>query len=195
MQTQRARTPIKKVRLTITLAKLRAHDPNGSWWDTLIKSLPANYPETKPINLLHILKSNGVQHMIWALRAAQDKPKLRVAMCADMAARVLKLYEAKYPDDKRPRDCIKACRQFVHGKITLSALKKTYHDTDADGYAALYAAAVDAADYAYIAVYAAADATPAAAYVVGVAAVAGAGAGAYAAERKAQARIIRKYLK
>ena len=152
-------TTIKKIRLTTTLAKLRKHSPCASGWGTLLQSLPADYPETKPINLLHILKSNGVQDMMWALRAATpDKPKLRVSMCADMAARVLKYYEARYPDDKRPRDCIHACRQFVRGKITLTLGKA----------AATATAAADAATNA--------DA-------------------AYAAERKAQAEIIRKYLK
>ena len=176
-------TTIKKIRLTTTLAKLRKHSPCASGWATLLKSLPADYPQDKPINLLRILKSNGVQDMMWALRAATpDKPKLRVAMCADMAARVLKYYEARYPDDKRPRECIQACRQFVRGKITLdlrrSRRRRHAYAAAYATYAAAYAAA--AADAAYAAAYAAAAAS--------------ANAAPYAAERKAQAEIIRKYL-
>jgi len=133
-----------KIRLTTTQRAIKAASPCASGWAMLLKSLPSDYPQDKPINLLHILKSNSVQDMMWALRAATPcTPKLRVAMCADMAERVLKIYEAKCPRDKRPRDCIKACRQFVRGKITFKQLK----------------------------------------------------AAAAAAERKAQARIIRQYLK
>jgi hypothetical protein len=154
--------PIQKTQLTTTLALLKQHGACASGYKTLLASLPAHYPKDKPISLLHILKSNGVQDMMWALRATkQDKPKVRVAICADMAARVLLHYEARYPDDKRPRECINACRQFVRGTITLKTLKKT----NAAAYAAAYAA--NAAAYA----------------------------AAYATERKAQARIIRKYLR
>jgi Imm-5 like putative immunity protein len=176
--------PIKKTQLTTTLALLKQHNACFSGYKTLRASLPAQYPEDKPISLLHILKSNGVKDMMWALRATkQDNPKVRVAICADMAARVLKHYEARYPDDKRPRDCIKACRQFVRGKITLETLQKAAADAAYAAYAADAAAyAADAAAYAADAAYAAADAAYAA-YA------------AYAAERKAQERIIRKYLR
>ena len=202
---------IEKVRLTTTITKLREHQPCSDGWATLLKSLPADYPDTKPINLLHILKSNGVQDMMWALRAATpDLPKLRVAICADMAARVLKYYEARYPDDKRPRDCIKACRQFVRGKITLTLGKAAATATaaSADATATAYAASAAAAYAAYAAgnaayaagnaAYAAsADATAYAAYAASADATAAGNAyddTAAATERKAQARIIRKYL-
>ena len=111
---------IKKIRLTTTLTLLEHHGPCASGWATLINSLPTDQPNDKPINLLHILKSNGVDDMVWALRAATpDLPKLRVAICADMAARVLKHFQNRYPNDKRPRESVKACRQFVRGKISL----------------------------------------------------------------------------
>ncbi len=111
-----------KITLTTTVAALRAHHPCATGWATLLKSLPADYPHDKPINLLHILKSNGVQDMMWALRATDSTPQLRVAMCADMAKRVLSLFEARHPDNPRPRECITACRHFVRGAITQQQL-------------------------------------------------------------------------
>jgi hypothetical protein len=173
--------PIKKT-LTTTLALLKQHGACASGYKILLASLPANYPQDKPISLLHILKSNGVQDMMWALRATtQDEPEVRVAICADMVARVLKHFEARHPNDKRPRDCIEACRLFVRGKISLEALRKTAY-ADYAAYAAY--AAVDA-DYAAYAAYAAVDAAYAAyaAYAAGI-----------EKERAAQARIIRKYI-
>ncbi len=129
-----------KTRLTTTLADLRKHNPCAEGWATLLKSLPTDTPQDKPVNLLHILKSNGVQDMMWALRAATpDKPKLRVAMCADMAARVLKRFETKYPEDKRPRHCIEACRKFVRMEITQAELRVTADATNAVN-ASVYAA-------------------------------------------------------
>ena len=162
---------IKKVRLTTTLAALKAQHPCLSGWERLLKSLPARYPKHAPINLRHILKSNGVDDMMWALRAATpDLPKLRVAICADMAARVLKHFQKRYPNDKRPRECIKACRQFVRGKISLATLAKAANAASAAADAPNLAAndVSTASVAAYAAADAAANAAANAAYVADV---------------------------
>jgi hypothetical protein len=59
--------------------------------------------------LLHILESNGVQDALWALRAS-NKPEVARFIAADLAEHVLPIFEAKYPDDKRPRKAIKVAR-------------------------------------------------------------------------------------
>lgn len=198
--------PIKKTRMTTTLALLKQRRACARGYKTLLESLPANYPQDQPINLLHILKSNGVQDMMWALRATeQNEPKVRVAICADMVARVLKHFEARYPDDKRPRDCINACRLFVRGKISLEALQRAAYAIYAiytTVYAGAYAGAYTNVYASAYAAYAAADAailtTSAADAADKAAYAAAADKGAYIAalgkERAAQARIIRKYL-
>lgn len=68
-----------------------------------------------------------------------DDRKILVSIAADCAERVLPIYEKKYPDDKRVRDCIAMCRMWVKGKATDDELR----------------AAVDAAAYAADAAYAA----------------------------------------
>ncbi|MHB8413984.1 MAG: putative immunity protein [Acidiferrobacteraceae bacterium] len=182
-----------KIQLFTTLSELRYHLPCDSGWRTLLASLHYDYPHDAPINLLHILESNGVQDTMWALRATRAPAQLRVAICADMAESVLPIWERYYPTDTRPHECIDACRQFVLGTLPLDQLRRTGYRTYA-AYAA--SAAASAASAAASAVHAAAAAA-AAAYAAASAAYAASAAAsaAYAgAERKAQAVILRKYL-
>ena len=157
-----------KYRLTTTLALLKEKGACTDGYRKLLKSLPAKWADDKPINLLRVLKSNGVQDMCWCFRATvEDSTIPRVLIVADFAQSVLKYFTAKYPNDDRPAKAIQAARDFAAGKISLQDCK-------------------NAAAYAAYAAYAAAyDAYPAA-YA------------AYAArqkERAKQARIIRKWLK
>ena len=57
---------------------------------------------------------------------------------ADCADHVLPIFEKKYPEDKRPREAIKAARAFARGEISFEILNKA-------AYAAAYAAADAAA--------------------------------------------------
>ena len=104
-----------------------------------------------------------------------------VALAADMAERVLPLWEAVYPADGRPRQAIAAARQSAHGApFTATAA------AHAAAHAAAYAAdayAADAADAAYAASAAAHAAYAATAHArAATAAYAGATAAAYAAD-------------
>jgi len=71
-------------------------------------------------------------------------------IAADFAEHVLPLFEAKHPDDERPRKAIDAARAFVRGEITKEQLDAAW--------AAARAAAGAAADAARAAAWAAADA-------------------------------------
>ena len=95
---------------------------------------------------------------------------------ADCAENVLHIFEAKFPDDDRPRTVIQAARAFARGEIGLREMQRA---ADA-AYAATYAA--DAAAYATDATHAAAHAADAA-Y-----------AATHAAERKWQTERLREYL-
>ena len=82
------------------------------------------------------------------------------------AKQVLPIFENKYPNDSRVRDCIEATERFLNDNETLENLKVFRDAAYAayDDYAAVYAAYAGADDDAYAASYAAAAAYAAAAY-------------------------------
>jgi hypothetical protein len=109
------------------------------------------------------LKNISHSDKLWVAFRLIPKDNIKLA-CADIAESVLHIFEAKYPDDKRPRLAIEAARR---GNAVADA--------------AAYAAAADAAAYAAANAYAdAADAADAAANAAYVAADAAANAAAYA---------------
>ena len=61
------------------------------------QSLGAKWPHEKPINLLRVLKSNGVQDMLWCIRATiEPYADFRLHLCgmyADFAESVLPMFE------------------------------------------------------------------------------------------------------
>ena len=89
-------------------------------------------------------------------------------LCVILVYIVLPIYENKYPNDLRVRECLESIQLFKDGKITIDELKKK---RDAAAAAAAYAAAADAAAYAAAAdaaaAYAAADAAADAADAAG----------------------------
>ena len=106
--------------LYTTLALLRKADACNAGLATLTASLPKTQSEDKNISLAHILKSNGLQHAIWALGATTvDGKRYAQRMAIDFALECLPYFEKQYPDDKRPRTAIEAAGLFLDGKITL----------------------------------------------------------------------------
>jgi len=163
------------MKLTTTLAKIRACSPCTSGWQTLLKHLGKTEADNDEINLLTILKSNGVQDMLWCLRATnEDSKKIASQLAIEFAEQALPIFEKRYPNDKRPRNAIQGARDYLAGKIDLATLR----NLRAYAYAAY--AAYAAAAYAAYAAYAAADAD-ADAYAAAAAAAADADAAAYAA--------------
>jgi hypothetical protein len=69
---------------------------------------------------------------------------LRLFAC-DCAEHVLGIFEAKYPEDKRPRDCIATARRFASGEATEQELAAA-RDAAWDARDATLAAAGDARD-------------------------------------------------
>ena len=113
---------IKKVRLTTTIALLRKHSACESGYRKLLKSLGAKWPADKPINLLRVLKSNGVDDMTWCFRATeQNCDKVARLIAADFAESVLKHFTKEHPNDNRPALAIKAARAFANGRIDAAA--------------------------------------------------------------------------
>ena len=96
---------------------------------------------------------------------------MRLFAC-DCAERVLHIYEAKYPSDKRVRNCIEGARDYANGKIPIEKIRElraaavTAYAATAYAAAAAAGAAAHAAYAAHAAhtVYAAHTAYAAAAY-------------------------------
>ena len=144
------------MKLQTTLAIIRQHRPCTSGWENLLRHLGPNYPQDKVIDFGTILESNGLDGALWGLRAVlpeQEKDRDRLARlfaCA-RAESVLHIWEAKFPDDKRPREIIAVARRFALGQATQEELSAA----GAAGAAALAAAGEVAGDAAWAAAWAA----------------------------------------
>ena len=110
--------------LYTTLELLRKNSACSLGMETLIASLPKSHTEDKRVSLAHILKSNGLEHALWALRATTvDGRKYAARMAIDFASECLANFEKVYPDDKRPRSAVEAAGLFLDGKLTLQELE------------------------------------------------------------------------
>ena len=142
------------------------------WW---MKNKESN-PEKLALKLLD---ADYFDWASWMLTECFDKTQnIKYAIFA--AEQVIGIYEAKYPDDNRPRKAIEAAKVYLSNPTTDAA---AYAAANA-AYAAAYAAADAAADAAAYAAYAAANAAYAAADAAAYAAADAADA-AYAAARAA----------
>ena len=211
----------KKYRLTTTLNLLKQHRACPDSYRKLVKSLGAEWPPDKPINLLRVLKSNGVQDMCWCFRATIEDSTIPLVLCAaDFAESVLKYFMASFPCNHRPAQAIATARNFILGKIVAAPaaaeaaawaaaeaaarfpprISSARVAAEAAARAAAWSAsaAVDvaagaAARVTASAVGCAARAAAGAAWAAAPA-IAGAAGAAEAVEIKKQARIIRKWL-
>jgi hypothetical protein len=134
-------------------------------------------------------ESNTISDCLWFVRKQSlndDRKKDLQFLAIEFAERVLPIFEARYPDDNRPRTAIETAKLYLSGESTLYALKEARTATFAAAANAAACAAYAAAAAAAAAAYAAADAADPdadAADAAAVAAAAAANAAAYAAER------------
>ena len=85
----------------------------------LKKSLPKNHSDDDLIPLTHIIKSNGLDDCLWALRATiEDNEYLSRSFAIWCARQSLQYWQAAYPDDNRVRDCIDTAERFNDGIAT-----------------------------------------------------------------------------
>ncbi len=101
-----------------------------------------------PIPLDKVLEVCGLGNTLWALRIVLEPvgKEIRLFAC-DCAQRVLPLFEAKYPDDKRPRQAIEIARRFANGQATqkeMAAARDAARDAEAAAGDAARTAAWDA---------------------------------------------------
>ena len=132
--------------LYTTLAPLKQHGACEDGYKKLLKSLtPAQRKQpNRPIPLARVLESNGIDDALWCLRAVPEhqqerRDRLARLYACDCVERVLPMFEAKHPGEKRPRHAIETTRRFASGEASADEL----------------AAARDAAEAAWAAAYAA----------------------------------------
>ena len=159
----------------ITVEQIMSWGPCDDYPEPRVLELFGDHKSVTPIEILDY-PGIPVADRLWVLLREDIIParELREFAC-DCAERVLPLWDARYPDDARPRDCIAVARRYARGEATKKEL-------DA-GCAAAYAAADAFASAAYAA-YAAMDAAYVAAYVAAYAA-------ADAAEREREWQVER----
>ena len=103
--------------MTTTLNKIKAQSPCKNGWDVLLNHLGKTQAYDEPLSIATIIKSNGIQDAVWALRAVEGNDKEIKFFAADCAESVLHIYEKQYPNDDLPRKAIQAARDYANGVI------------------------------------------------------------------------------
>ena len=115
--------------LYTTLKELKKHSPCTDGYRKLLQHIGKDYPVDKPIDLLTILESNGLNDTIWCLRAAlpeADRDRIARLFACDCAESILHFFEQEYPDDRRPRTVIETARLYAHGQATKDELEEAW---------------------------------------------------------------------
>ena len=130
--------------LTTTFRRLRSAGACTERYKFLRAALKG-VKDTEPINLLTILRTNGLDDALWALSAtSKNCDKVARLMAADFAEEVLPIWR-KYSQDKRPELAIKAARDSAHGRISVEELDAAWAAARDAAWAAAWAAAGAAA--------------------------------------------------
>ena len=129
--------------LTTTLNRIRACSPCKDGWSTLLRSMPDMDHDTE-FNILRVLDSNGVQDMLWCLRATEGKSAI-VALAVAFAESVLYVFESVKPGDNRPRLAIEAAKAYLADPSRDAADAAARAAADAAARAAGYTSYADAA--------------------------------------------------
>ncbi len=142
-----------------TLNEIKKYDPCNDSWAKGLKYLNKTKADDEPIELMTIHKVVGIKDAVWCL-ITQDYRDYCLFL-ADVVEPVLPLFEAEYPDDKRPRQAIKAIRDWYNGDITKEQLEayadaaKTAANAASTAADAMYSASITNAAYTAYTAYAA----------------------------------------
>jgi hypothetical protein len=165
------------MKYTVTVNQLLAYGPCSDGLK-LLETVAAELglDPDQPVDFSMVLDRGGLKYAAWALRTQPTELSQRVAV--RFAELALPVWEARHPDDLRPRQAIEAAKACLADP---SAANLQAARAAADAAADAACAATDAADAAADAADAACAATDAAAYTVADAAEAAARAAADAA--------------
>ena len=94
-----------------TLKKLEENNACRDRYNFLVAALGEDYGAETPIPVSQILKTNGLNDAIWALRAADGGKEIAVKFAIACAERVLPIFEERFPDDDRPRKAIQTAKK------------------------------------------------------------------------------------
>lgn len=199
--------------LTTTLTLLRQKKACADGYKRLLHHLGGAklHGANTPIPLTVVLDSNGLADAVWYLRAVpldeiEQRDQLARLFACGCAERVLANYEALYPSDKRPRDCINTAKRFALGTATVEERNAAWSAAESAARSAAWSVAESTVwSAAWTAVWSAAEsaawsaAWSAAQSAAGAAAWSAAwsaaqSAAASAAERLWQAARLRDYL-
>ena len=146
--------------MQLTLNQIKKNYPCTPGWNTLLTSLNKTHADDDPLELMDILKSNGLDDAVWCLRCLDYKDYC--LFLADIAESVLPFFE-QYNSSQAPRKAVDAIRQYKLKKISQEQLNEfanaativaddaamvaaTIDDNDSDAAADAADAAADAAD-------------------------------------------------
>jgi len=97
----------------------------------------------------YVFKDNVAARSVRLLRRIETWNKRTIYLyCADVVERVLHIFEREYPEDKRPREAIQACRDYANNLIDASKLKAAFDAAEAAAQEVAEAAAQEVAEAA-----------------------------------------------
>lgn len=105
-----------------TLNKLKAHNACEERYNHLLQCLGKTQADDELLSIRTILEYNGIEDAIWAIRTVEGYDKEMRLFACDCAESALSRYEAKYPNDDRPRKAIEVARRYANGEATLEEL-------------------------------------------------------------------------
>ena len=123
-----------------TLNKIRSHHPCVSGWKKILTYLNKTEADDEPLSISTILKSNGIDDALWALRAVDgyDKEiKLFAIWCARQVQHLMK--------DQRSINSLDVAEKYLACSAVLEEVKMAAADAADAADAATYAAATYAA--------------------------------------------------
>lgn len=123
-----------------TLAQIEAQQFYQSGWLKLRRHLGKDYPMDKPVSLLTILESNGLDDALWCCRAVEGHDRefrLFAVWCARQVQHLM--------TDPCSINAIDTAERFANGEATPEEMDAAWDATEAAARAAAEAAAMDAA--------------------------------------------------
>jgi len=144
--------------ITTTLNEIREHGPCAPGWEILLKHLDKTRADDKPLKLLTILDSNGLDDCLWCARATHGHDRLwrlYAVLCVRQVQHLM--------TDDRSIAALDVAERFANGDATAAELAAAWATAGAAGAAGADWAAASAASSASAASWAAAWAASSAA--------------------------------
>jgi hypothetical protein len=117
----------------LTLNLIKSKSPCEDGYAKLLKSLGKTQADDEPIRIEQILESNGINDTIWVIwNCIKGREMDKRNLLVDIAESVLHIFEAKYPDDTRPRRAIEMIRNEKATKEELEAAGAATRVADMD---------------------------------------------------------------